>query len=797
MKTSYNWLSNYVSIPWEPDELAHRLTMVGLEVEDITKVNEFPRTIVTAEIISRRQHPNADKLSLCKVDSADGEILQIVCGAPNCDAGRKVVLAQIGTRMPDGGTIKKAKIRGELSYGMLCSEKELNLGNDHSGILIMPKDTPVGVPLSDYLQTDTVIDWEITPNRPDWLSHIGIAREIAALAHSPLRLPELQLKEEGDTDVNDHVSVEVLDHSLCPRYTARVIKNVEIGPSPQWMQNALKSVGLRPINNIVDITNFVLLEWGQPLHAFDLNKLSGSKICIRSASHKESLTTLDHKLLTLDSANLIIADELRGIALAGIIGGENSEITATTTDVLLESAMFDPANIRRSAKQLGVSTESSHRFERGVDIETVELASRRAARLICKYASGQLARGVVDIRKHAFISHQISCRFDRINTLLGTPIPQTTVESTLQNLGLAITKKNEKTCIVSIPSFRLDLTREIDLIEEIARCYSLERIPIGKHLVSVNDNLEDTYHRIQAARNQLISLGLQECLTNTLVSEKDNELQRNNNGQHSIILSNPLNVDLSVLRQNLLTGMLHSIAHNIAHGNADLRLFEIGRVFNQNTGSCEEHHEVCIAISGRKHPERYSAEKSQIFDFYDLMGVVEDWLEIRKCVSWQIQKATYPVLESGICAEITTKDATLGILGELRRPILAHSRIKNPVYVALLNLDRLHADSGVTQSFRPLPQFPSITRDVTFSADERLEHKVIKDTITSVGIAFLEKVELMDIFRDDERLGKGRKSMAYTLTFRSQERTLSDREVNEAQEKIRLTLIDRLPIEIR
>ena len=828
MKTSYNWLNRYVSIPWPPKKLANELTMVGLEVEGISKINDFPETIVITEIISKRHHPNSNNLSLCEVDDNTGEVLQVVCGAANCNPGEKVVLAKIGTKMPEGDIIQKVKIRGEYSYGMLCSERELNLGTDHSGILILPKDTPVGVPLSDYVKPDTIIDWEITPNRPDWLSYIGIAREIAVLSDSTLRLPEIPLKEMDEPPIKAIISVKVQDHTLCPRYTARVIKNVKVGPSPGWIQTALKSMGLRPINNIVDITNFVLLECGQPLHAFDLDKLIGDKITIRRAFDGESLVTLDNQSRPLSSENLVIADEERSVALAGIIGGRDSEITDATTDVLLESAMFDPVNIRKSVKQLGVSTDSSYRFERGVDMEMVKFASDRAAQLICQYAGGHLAQGCVDNCPRPFVPYKIACRYDRVNQLLGVPVQPSMIELTFRSLCLDIITKDETKCVVSVPSFRLDLTREVDLIEEIARFYGLDQIPVGRHFASLGDNSVDAYCPIQTARDQLIALGVQECLTNSLVNEKDAGLQdasisqemgntnvqdsvsprlksvrikpdvSANNKNTAITLANPLNSDLSMLRQTLLGGMIQSIAHNVAHGNTDLRLFEIGRVFNRNQYSLvNEYDEVCIALTGRKHPERYSMERNKVFDYYDLRGDLEAWLEMRRCDDYQILASRHPAFEPGICAEIATKKAVLGILGELKREILSHIRIRNPVFAAIINIDRLNECSLELSLFKPLPQFPPTKRDVSFSADDTLQHQVIIDTIKGIGIEFLEKVDLVDIFRDDKLIGKAKKSMAYTLTFRSPERTLSDQEVNQAQEKIRLTLINTLPIEIR
>ena len=772
--------------------------MIGLEVEGLHTINDFPPTVVVAKIVSQQPHPGADSLSLCDIDDGSGEVLKIICGAPNCKPGAKVVAAKIGTKLPDGLTIKKAKIRGEYSYGMLCSEEELGLGNDHTGILILPDDTPVGIPLSDCFPMDTIIEWEITPNRPDWLSHIGVAREIAAVAKSSLRLPEIRLKEIDALDRAEvSIDVDVRDRSLCPRYTARVIRNVKVGPSPDWIQRALRAVGLRPINNIVDITNFVLLECGQPLHAFDLSKLSGNKIVVRPANKDEALVTLGDHTLILDDRSLVIADAERSIALAGIIGGENSEITERTTDVLLESAMFDPASIRRTVRQLGISTDSSYRFERGVDIEMVEFASARAAQLMCEYADGRLAKGFLDCRHKPFHPVQIAVRFDYVDTLLGIHVEPAVVESIFRDLGLQILKRDDLECVVSVPSFRKDLAREVDLVEEVVRLFGLNRIPAIKDHPNVEVNMgEDAYYPIQTARNELLALGLQECLTYSLTNDSTRSLGVNAEKNERVSLTNPLSIELSVLRSSLLPGMIEILCHNIAHSRSDLRLFEIGRVFSQQSRSVQEYNQACIALTGRRNPERYSAEKDEIFDFYDLRGLIEDWMERRRFSDYQLQKGSHPAFESGVCAELIINEEKLGVMGQLTEKILASTRAKHPVYVAIVNLENLPVCTSAT-SFCSLPQFPFVTRDVAFLADENLDHQTVMETIKGVNIEYLERIELVDIFRDDQRIGLGKKSMAYTLTFRSREKTLSDKEVNRAQEKIRLTMLDKLPIQLR
>ena len=450
MKTSIDWLSRYVDIKWEPRELASRLTAAGLEVEGIDSMGAIPDGIVTAKILSREPHPNSDHMSICQV-TAGGDSLQIVCGAPNCDAGKIVPLAQLGTVFPDGTHIKKAKLRGVESNGMLCSARELGISEDHSGLMILPDDTPLGVPLTSIVKTDTVIDWEVTPNRPDWLSHIGIAREIAAVSCTEMRLPDMPINVDESKRIEDSVDVTVLDPELCPRYIARVFDNVKIGPSPEWMVRHLQAVGLRSINNVVDITNYVMLEFGNPLHAFDLKTLKDGKIIVRRAADGEKITTLDGTNLTLSHDNLLIADPDHGVALAGIMGGENSMITDDTTTVLLEAATFDRSNIRISSRTLGKATDSSYRYERGVSPYLTELASQRAASLLCQLCGATQRGGVIDHYGKKWECAEIRMEFDRCNSRLGLNLSKDEIISCLKRRGLTVISQDDTAVIVRTP----------------------------------------------------------------------------------------------------------------------------------------------------------------------------------------------------------------------------------------------------------------------------------------------------------------------------------------------------------
>ncbi len=796
MKTSYKWLKEYIDCDWSPAELAEALTMAGLEVEEIEAVGNVPDTVVVAKILARENHPDADRLSVCRVDDGSGEPLQVVCGAPNCDGGQTAVLARVGTTLGEI-TLKKAKLRGVESCGMLCAEDELGLSDDHSGIMILPDDAPVGTPLKDYLGTDTMIDWEITPNRPDWLSHIGIAREIGALNGAKLKLPDAALNE-NDEDVNDFCSVDMLDPDLCPRYTARYIKNVTIAPSPKWMQDHLRSVGLRPINNVVDITNYVLYECGQPLHAFDADKLKETKIVVRRAADGEKMTTLDDEEHELTSENLLIADAADGVALAGVMGGATSEISAATTNVLLESAQFHPANIRRTSKDLGISTDSSYRFERGVDFDMVEFASARAAKLICDLAGGELVGGMIDVKAGPYVPPEVTCRYDRVNLLIGTPVSADEVKRLLSLLGLAIVKKDKAACTVAVPPFRLDLEREADLIEEIARLHGYDNIPARIPSGQVGGTItRDDYYPEEDLRDILLGLGLDECVHIAPVSEEEAVNHTGFGNDDLIRISNPLGHEFGTMRPTIATSVLNTVARNIAHDNHDLALFEIGRAFADKKDMPRERMECCFAITGRKHPERFSGELEELYDFYDATGIIEDWFEAAGEGAVAFEPAEHPSFAGGACARVLSNMTVFGYVGKAARAITKDMRIRHDLFVGVLCLDAVLGKEKAIPAYTEISQFPSTARDVAFVAGESLSHQQVLDVIGACNVKILENARLFDVFRDEKAIGQGRKSMAYSLTFRSPERTLKDKEVNQAHENIKKRLVKELAVEIR
>lgn len=801
MKTSHNWLADYVDIPWPAKQLADELTMAGLEVEAIDKLGDLADSIVVARILDRRPHPDADKLSVCQVDDGTGAPLQVVCGAPNCDAGTTIAFARIGTVFAtEKGPfeIKKAKLRGQESYGMICSESELGLSEDHSGIMTLQTAAPLGTPLGQALRcSDTRVEWEVTPNRPDWLSHLGIAREISAITGNPLRRPAVDLTPwtAAGPDVVSLASVEVRDPELCPRYTARVIRGVTIGPSPDWLQARLQAIGLRPINNVVDITNFVLMECGQPLHAFDYDLLTDHRIIVRRAAAGEPMTTLDGQEWKLTTDHLLIADAARGVALAGVMGGSNSEIHPGTTTVLLESAAFQPANIRATSRGLGLISDSSYRFERGVDIEQVAWASARACQLICELAGGQLVPGIIDVRAADYAAPHVSCRYAMINRLLGVDVAPERVRQIMARLDLAVveSESDARQVTVAIPSFRLDLQREVDLIEEVARLYGLNDIPTRHGAAIVGGvRAEDAGYPVEALRSALLGLGLSECYHYTLMGESHALAGSDLAAADLIALKNPLSQEYAVLRPSLIPSMLATVAHNIARENHSLRLFELGKAYR--AGKPEERMEIAIATTGPRDADVHGAAA---VDHYDLRGLLDGLLERQRITGATAQAAAHPAFRAGRCGELRdTHGRHLAHFGEVAKDLTAKMKLRHPLFLAIVQVSALRAAAVPTVRFAGLPAFPATARDVAILADEALAHQDVLQTIHAAKLPNLESVDLFEIYRDPA-LGAGKKSMAYRLTFRHPERTLNDKEVNKAYTKLRETLENQLPITLR
>jgi phenylalanyl-tRNA synthetase beta chain len=698
-------------------------------------------------------------------------------------------------------TIKVGKLRGVESQGMMCSAKELGLSEDAEGLLILPSDARVGVGLAEHLGRaagDVIYDLEITPNRPDLNSIIGIAREISAATGNPLRIPEVRLEESSER-VEQHVAVRIDDSEACPRYTARLVRGVKIGPSPDWLKTSLERVGIRSINNVVDVTNFVMLESGQPLHAFDFHLLARSsskaEIVVRKAAPGEKFVTLDGQERQLAPETLLIADVEKATALAGIMGGQNSEIQSTTSDVLIESAYFQPQNIRRSSKRLELRTDASYRFERGADPGITEWASRRAAQLIVHVAGGTLVAGVVDAYPQPAAERSVSLRFAKIEQLLGIPIPAAASVEFLQRLGLTLVKQDQTSAEFRIPSFRVDLKREVDLIEEIARLHGIEKIPATPPRGAIGSNSFDaTYDVLTELRRVLTALGCSEAQGQTLISDQAARLAAN----EFVELANPLSSEMNVLRPSLLPGLLDSLRHNISRKSYEVALFEIGRVFlKQPNNQFSEQRRVAVALTGARNPLFWSgADREAVFDIYDAKGLLESLLEQFGVRGTSISQRAEPTALFLVSGTLLLGKQPIGEIGQVLPTLARRYDLRDPVFLLELNLDLLLARRNADRSFKALPAFPTIRRDIAMLAPETLTHEAVLSTVKSAKPQFLEKVELFDVFRG-KNVPEGQKSMAYAFTYRNPERTLTDAEVNGVHEKLTQTLQQQLKVSLR
>jgi len=835
MKVTLNWLKQYVDFNWSPDETTERLTMLGLEVEDVQKISGAFDGVVVAQVITRDKHPNADKLSLCRVNDGQGE-RQIVCGAQNFKAGDKVPLILPGASLPmkpgekEPFTIKVGKIRGVESHGMMCSPQELGLPEQVDGLLILREDAKVGQSFADYLGLsggDVVYDLEVTPNRPDLNSLIGIAREIAAVTGNPLKLPRVEIHASRITHhASDLVNVRIEASDFCPRYTARVVKGVKIGPSPDWLRTMLEKVGIRSISNVVDVTNYVMLESGQPLHAFDYHLLTQGPdgkpvIVIRRAGVGEKFKTLDNIERTLANDMLLIADEQRGIALAGVMGGANTEINNETVDVLIESAYFSPTNIRRTSKALGLRSESSYRFERGADIGICEWASRRCAQLMLETAGGQLAEGVVDAYPAPVEAKQVTLRHRKVNELLGIKLQPQEMEFYLGQLGLKAVNRQPRPvgedgppepATFQIPTWRVDLKRETDLIEEIERLHGLDKIPATPPRGAIGTNSFDAIHdQIAEARRILAGLGLNEAQTQTLIDDAiapsvvvygkdivDISVKQPKELKQLVRLSNPMTVGMDVLRPSLLIGLLDSVSHNLSRNNRDIALFEIGRGFKVNGSKIQEERLLSIVVTGQRSPAFWqSTKENNLTDIYDIKGIVDEFLEqfeLRGVVYLKTDKQLAIYSES---ASITIGGKReIGKMGRLDQMLGETFKISQPVFLVELNFDELVLLRSKAKLFKPLPQFPSIRRDVAMLVPETVTHDAVLLTVRQTKPTNLESVDLFDVFRG-KHVPAGQKSLAYAFTYRSAEKTLTDAEVNAAHANVVDALKSRLQATVR
>lgn len=799
MKVPISWLREYVDVEVTPEELAERLTFSGVEVEGIRRLGAGLEPLIVGEIVSFTKHPDADKLRLCQVN--DGrQVLPVVCGATNFEVGDKAAFAPIGAQLPGGMRIEKRRVRGVESHGMLCAEDELGLSEDHGGILILDRSVSAGAPLAETLGLpDVVLELEITWNRPDCLSIIGMAREVAAILGKPLRLPVADLLESG-APVGESAAVSIEAPDRCPRYTARVLSGLTWKPSPLWMQHRLQRCGVRPISNIVDVTNYVMLECGQPLHAFDRSRLPGGRVTVRLARANETMTTLDGQVRRLTPDMLVIASETGPVALAGVMGGAGSDISAATRDVLLESASFDAPGTHRTSTALGLSTESSHRFERGLDPELSEWASRRATDLLVQLAGGTAARGVIDVYPRRAAPRRVTCRLARLQALLGISVPKDAVRRIFESLELAVESLDDEACVVRVPSFRGDLVLEADLIEEIARLHGLDQIPAAAPHGSISAGIDEAPAIQQARfRERLIGLGLQEILNYSFMSEKQLDWLGVENAATRLVLPNPVSSDHGVMRPALLPQMIFTLGHNRSRQTPKAGLFEIGRVYGRDSAGkpCEDAR-VAVGLMGPVGrgtlAGRKAVEAEEMFGW--LKGLLETVVRGQIGEDVVMEPGEHPLMEPGWCLAVLVGGTRLGMAGLMRQALREHWRIAEPVGLAELALAPLIAHADRRRTFGAVPVYPSITHDIALLVPEDTPHARVVETIRSAAPVELTDITLFDIFKG-KAVGDGRKSMAYSLVYRSSERTLTDEEANRFDEAIRQALRQALNAEIR
>lgn len=801
MIVTYNWLKEFVDFDLSSDALAELLTMIGLEVEGMQKVGADLDEVVVGIVREKAQHPNADKLSLCQVDNGK-ELLSIVCGAQNFKAGDTVALAQIGAVLPGDFRIKRSKIRGSESFGMLCSEKELGLADESDGIMILPAGLQPGTPAFEALGLkDVIFEIGLTPNRADCLSVIGIAREIAAMLGKKVSYPSIDLVENGPA-IDAVASVKVNDPDLCPRYMARYVTGCTVGPSPAWMVTRLNAVGIRSINNVVDITNYVLLEYGHPLHAFDHRLLAGGAVIVERAAEGESFVTLDEQERVLTLQDLTIRDADKAIALAGIMGGENSEISNATTDILLESAYFAPSAIRKTARRLGMHTEASHRFERGADVSILPRALDRAACLMTELAGGKLAVGTIDIYPSPIQPRMVPVRLERIARILGIEIPHDAVKRIFHNLEFSVESPEPGIFHVTVPTYRVDIEREIDLIEEVARLNGYENIPVTMPKVRTFSDRPSPHQALERKlRDLFISHGLSEVITYSFVNPSvfgKILLDENDPRRKPIKVLNPLSEDQSVMRTTLLPGLLETTARNLSFRLMNVQIFEMRRIYLPADTKELPDEPVYAAglLTGLRDPESWS-RSAELLDFYDVKGLLVNIFE-----SLGISNVVYEAREleafyhPGKACNVYLGKEHIGSFGEIHPTVQENYAIEKPLYYFELNFEKLLSFCTDVTSVSPPPRFPDTFRDIAMLVEEAIETGVVLDCIRGNNIKELENAELFDLY-NGPGIPDGHKSIAVRVRYRSLERTLTDEEVNRLQEQVVQNLLKKIKVTIR
>lgn len=779
MNLPMSWLGDYMDIDVTPKEYADRLTMTGSKVEGYENMGESVQNVVAGKVLTCVDHPDSDHLHVCTVDAGTGEVLQIVCGAPNVKEGIIAPIALVGAVLP-GGKIKKGKLRGVESCGMICSHDELGITEDmlgyepEYGILILPDDTPIGKDIKDIFgMNETVVEFEITSNRPDCFSIIGLARETAASFNKKFTVPEIKFTENSE-NIADTISVEVLDKDKCKRYCARMVKDVKIAPSPSWMQERLRACGVRPINNIVDITNYVLLEYGQPMHAFDLRDLEDNKLVVRRAQDGEVIKTLDEQDRKLTAEDLVIADGKRAVAIAGVMGGFNSEVKDDTTTVVFESATFDGASVRLTAQRVGLRTEASSRYEKGLDYNNTVPAVERACQLVEQLGCGTIVGGMIDVMGNVTDMKTLPLRPEKINAFLGTDIPTADMIKIFDALEIE-TDLDKMT--VTPPSFRPDLEGEADIAEEVARFYGYDNVPTTLLSGEATCGRKTERQQIQDKVNELLTAqGMYEIYTYTFTSPSifdklniptDSALRK------TVVISNPLGEDTSVMRTTTIASMLDTLSRNYNYRNASAKMFEVGKVF--------------IPTEQGKLPDEITKITMGMYgdnaDFYDIKGICENMFE-----NLNVKKVKYvavtdnPTFHPGRCAKISAGGKTLGIIGEVHPSVTRKYGIETPVYIAELDFENVFLNIDSNIKFTELPKFPAVTRDIAMLVDKTVPVADIEEIIRKASGKMLESINLFDVY-EGEQIPEGKKSVAYNAVYRAADRSLTGDEVQKVFDK--------------
>ena len=791
MKVPFNWLKDYVDIDMTAEELGDALTLSGSKVEEVLTAGAEIENIVTCQIEKIEQHKDAEKLKICQVNIGS-EMIQIVTAADNMKEHDKVPVALHGAILADGSKIKKGKLRGEVSNGMFCSEEELGLadGKEVIGLMILPEDAPVGVCIKEYLGLNKqVLDFEITSNRPDCLSIVGMARETAATTRKTYKMPKTRFEVKCHKNINDEIKVSVKD-KLCNRYMARGVKNVKVAPSPAWMQERLLDAGVRPINNIVDITNFVMLELGQPMHAFDKRELKSSNIVVERAKDGDKFVTLDEIERELNSEVLCIKDGEEIVALAGIMGGLNSGVKDDTTEIIFESANFDGTNIRVNSKNLGLRTESSSRFEKDIDPNLAALALDRACALVEELGCGEIMEGTIDVYNNVKEEKTLEVSVNWINKFLGTSLEAEEMKRCLDSLDLKTTIKGD-TLEILVPTFRIDIDIREDVAEEVARIYGYNNIPATLISTSTEKEPKDKKQLLdEKVIDTMLASGLNQSISYSFVSPKvfDKICVAEDNILRNVVkIKNPLGEDYSVMRTSTLPSMMESLARNYARSNEIVRLFEIGKTYIPNSDENElptEKNILTIGIYGE-------------CDYFDLKGIVENLLDSLGLKSANFKRMSEnPSYHPGKTAELVLGKTSLGVLGEIHPDVNENYGIDVPCYVAELDLDAMYNFSKTEKSYKALPKYPAITRDIALLVDDLVLVQEIEDAIKKAGGQVVEKVELFDVYKGAQ-IPEGKKSIAYAIAYRDPSKTLKDKDINKVHDKILRALEYKLGAQLR